>query len=171
MLREMRLLTELWSAFSFGARSHQEAERLTFRLPRPPHWRLPIARFFYERLAQYASAAARAAQVMRCHRRHGVGFETVQRTFGRHAVTSSSCIGRGGWPVVLAMPAQLRAWVPISSQRSIHRCPGAAHRGGPDLSRSAINGLGRIPVEGTALRVFRHAGSCRLSDRWTEPSP
>lgn len=82
---EMRLLTELCGDISFALDHIKKAERLNYLAYYDALTGLANRTFFYERVAQYVSAAARG------HRKFALviadmeRFDTVNDTFGRHA--------------------------------------------------------------------------------------
>jgi diguanylate cyclase len=82
---EMRLLTELSGDISFALDHIKKAERLNYLAYYDSLTGLANRTFFYERLAQYVSAAARGGQKFALVIADAERFETVNDTFGRHA--------------------------------------------------------------------------------------
>jgi diguanylate cyclase (GGDEF)-like protein/PAS domain S-box-containing protein len=82
---EMRLLTELCGDISFALDHIKKAERLNYLAYYDSLTGLANRTFFYERLAQYVSAAARGGHRFALVIADVERFETVNDTFGRHA--------------------------------------------------------------------------------------
>jgi diguanylate cyclase (GGDEF)-like protein/PAS domain S-box-containing protein len=82
---EMRLLTELSGDISFALDHIKKAERLNYLAYYDSLTGLANRTFFYERLAQYVSAAARGQLKFALVIADMERFETVNDTFGRHA--------------------------------------------------------------------------------------
>jgi len=82
---EMRLLTELCGDISFALDHIKKAERLNYLAYYDSLTGLANRTFFYERLAQYVSAAARGQRKFALVIADMERFETVNDTFGRHA--------------------------------------------------------------------------------------
>ena len=82
---EMRLLSELCGDISFALDHIKKAERLNYLAYYDALTGLANRTFFYERLAQYVAAAARAQQKFALVIADIERFETVNDTFGRHA--------------------------------------------------------------------------------------
>jgi len=82
---EMRLLTELCGDISFALDHIKKAERLNYLAYYDALTGLANRTFFYERLAQYVSAAARGQNKFALVIVDMERFETVNDTFGRHA--------------------------------------------------------------------------------------
>jgi diguanylate cyclase (GGDEF)-like protein/PAS domain S-box-containing protein len=82
---EMRLLSELCGDLSFALDHIKKAERLNYLAYYDSLTGLANRTFFYERLAQYVSAAARGQRKFALVIVDIERFETVNDTFGRHA--------------------------------------------------------------------------------------
>jgi diguanylate cyclase (GGDEF)-like protein/PAS domain S-box-containing protein len=82
---EMRLLSELCGDISFALDHIKKAERLNYLAYYDALTGLANRTFFYERLAQYVSAAARGQRKFALVIADMERFETVNDTFGRHA--------------------------------------------------------------------------------------
>ncbi|MEA3180545.1 MAG: hypothetical protein QOI59_4068 [Gammaproteobacteria bacterium] len=82
---EMRLLSELCGDLSFALDHIKKAERLNYLAYYDALTGLANRTFFYERLAQYVSAAARGQRKFALIIADMERFETVNDTFGRHA--------------------------------------------------------------------------------------
>jgi len=82
---EMRLLTELCGDISFALDHIKKAERLNYLAYYDSLTGLANRTFFYERLAQYVSAAARGQRKFALVIADMERFETINDTFGRHA--------------------------------------------------------------------------------------
>ena len=82
---EMRLLTELCGDISFALDHIEKAERLNYLAYYDALTGLANRTFFYERLSQYVSAAARGQRKFALVVADMERFETVNDTFGRHA--------------------------------------------------------------------------------------
>jgi diguanylate cyclase (GGDEF)-like protein/PAS domain S-box-containing protein len=82
---EIRLLSELCSDISFALDHIEKAERLNYLAYYDALTGLANRTFFYERLAQYVSAAARGQRKFALIIADMERFETVNNTFGRHA--------------------------------------------------------------------------------------
>jgi diguanylate cyclase (GGDEF)-like protein/PAS domain S-box-containing protein len=82
---EMRLLTELSGDIAFALDHIKKAERLNYLAYYDSLTGLANRTFFYERLAQYVSAAARGQRKFALVVADLERFETVNDTFGRHA--------------------------------------------------------------------------------------
>jgi diguanylate cyclase (GGDEF)-like protein/PAS domain S-box-containing protein len=82
---EMRLLTELCGDISFALDHIKKAERLNYLAYYDSLTGLANRTFFYERLAQYVSAAARGQRRFALVIADMERFGTINDTFGRHA--------------------------------------------------------------------------------------
>ena len=82
---EMRLLTELSGDISFALDHIKKAERLNYLAYYDSLTGLANRTFFYERLAQYVSAASRGQRKFALVIADMERFETINDTFGRHA--------------------------------------------------------------------------------------
>jgi diguanylate cyclase len=82
---ELRLLTELSSDISFALDHIKKSERLNYLAYYDSLTGLANRTFFYERLAQYVSAASRGKNKFALVIADAERFETVNDTFGRHA--------------------------------------------------------------------------------------
>lgn len=82
---EMRLLSELSGDIAFALDHIKKAERLNYLAYYDSLTGLANRTFFYERLAQYVSAAARGQRQFALVIADIERFETVNSTFGRHA--------------------------------------------------------------------------------------
>ncbi|MBS0419325.1 MAG: EAL domain-containing protein [Proteobacteria bacterium] len=82
---EMRLLSELCGDISFALDHIKKAERLNYLAYYDSLTGLANRTFFYERLAQYVSAAARGQRKFALVIADLERFETINDTFGRHA--------------------------------------------------------------------------------------
>jgi diguanylate cyclase (GGDEF)-like protein/PAS domain S-box-containing protein len=81
---EMRLLSELSNDISFALDHIKKAERLNYLAYYDALTGLANRTFFYERLSQYVSAAARGQQKFALVIADMERFETINDTFGRH---------------------------------------------------------------------------------------
>jgi diguanylate cyclase (GGDEF)-like protein/PAS domain S-box-containing protein len=81
---EMRLLTELCGDISFALDHIEKAERLNYLAYYDSLTGLANRTFFYERLAQYVSAAARGQRKFALVIADMERFDTINDTFGRH---------------------------------------------------------------------------------------
>jgi diguanylate cyclase (GGDEF)-like protein/PAS domain S-box-containing protein len=82
---EMRLLTELCGDISFALDHIKKAERLNYLAYYDSLTGLANRTFFYERLAQYVSAASRGNRKFALVIADAERFETINDTYGRHA--------------------------------------------------------------------------------------
>ncbi len=82
---EMRLLNELCGDISFALDHITKAEQLSYLAYYDALTGLANRTFFYERLAQYVAAAARAQRKFALVIADMERFETINNTFGRHA--------------------------------------------------------------------------------------
>ena len=82
---EMRLLTELSGDIAFALDHIKKAERLNYLAYYDSLTGLANRTFFYERLAQYVSAAARGQRKFALVIADMERFETINNTIGRHA--------------------------------------------------------------------------------------
>jgi len=134
---EMRLLTELSGDISFALDHIKKAERLNYLAYYDSLTGLANRTFFYERLAQYVSAASRGQRKFALVIADMERFETINDTFGRHA----------GDELLRQLGERLAACVGDASE---------AARLGADQFAAVIFDVGEVTEVAQTIEKWRH---------------